>query len=63
MQTEIQKTHDELFAAARMIVGLRAEIESVKRLHQAGEINDHEALHILAAIIYALDETHKRTAH
>jgi hypothetical protein len=63
MQTEIQQSFEELFAAANTIIGLRAEIENVKRQHRSGEISDDEALHILTTIICAIEETGKRTAH
>ena len=63
MQTEIQQSLDELDATARTIIGLRAEIENVKRQHRAGEISDDDALHILTSIIFALEETGKHTSH
>jgi hypothetical protein len=63
MTPEIQQSLDELFAAARTIIGLRAEIENVKRQYRAGEISDDEAMHILTTIIFAIEETGKRTAH
>jgi|LakMenEpi03Aug12_release.lakeMendotaPanAssembly.Ray.scaffolds.fasta_scaffold1928271_2 hypothetical protein len=63
MQTEIQQSFDELCAAARTIVGLRAEIEAVKRQHRAGEISNDEALHILTTIIFAIEVTGKHTKH
>jgi hypothetical protein len=63
MTPEIQQSLDELFAAARTIIGLRAEIENVKRQHLNGEISDDEAMHILTTIIFALEATSQHTTH
>lgn len=54
---------EAIIARAHQIAGLRGEIDNIARLHEDGELTPFEALHLLAAVIYALSHEDMTTAH